>query len=139
MCIVQHPCVKFSKQAGRQGPTRQCCQFPAPAAGTPTKPFPPTSVKWPLRPVLKNAQAYRKKSADAYKGAHQQLPGKALKSSLVATAFAAREDTVVRFLLLRAHNLDPIDDRKSCWPYVVFKLDNEKYTSKASRTVARSA
>lgn len=128
LTVAPTPEYQLPERQGDKSRPDAAASSPAPTAETPTKPFPPTPVKWPLRPVLKNAQAYRKKSADADKGA--QLPGKAPKSNLLTTAFAAREDTVVRFLLLRAHNLDPIDDRESCCPYVVFKLGNEKYTSK---------
>ncbi|KAL1438966.1 hypothetical protein MTO96_047444 [Rhipicephalus appendiculatus] len=102
--------------------------------GEPTKPAnPPTPAKWPLRPVLKSAQAYKKQAADADKRTQQQQqqqPAKAPKVGVVPKAYAAREDTVVRFLLLKARDLDPVDDRESCSPYVVFKLGNEKYVSK---------
>ncbi|KAL3231959.1 hypothetical protein MRX96_023218 [Rhipicephalus microplus] len=100
--------------------------------GEPTKPaIPPTPAKWPLRPALKSAQAYKKEAADASKRTQQQpQPGKAPKVGVVPKAYAAREDTVVRFLLLKALDLDPVDDRESCSPYVVFKLGNEKYVSK---------
>ncbi|XP_065311697.1 multiple C2 and transmembrane domain-containing protein 1-like isoform X2 [Dermacentor albipictus] len=103
---------------------------PIEAPTKPSAPRPPTPAKWPLRPALKNAQGYRKEWADAGRGAAAQLPEKAPKPAVVAPAFAAKEDSVIRFLLLSARNLDPVDARDSCSPYVVFKLGNEKYISK---------
>ncbi|KAH6938241.1 hypothetical protein HPB50_008158 [Hyalomma asiaticum] len=129
----------YPPQGDRARPDAATSIYPAPVEAETTRPavpYPPTPVKWPLRPVLKNAQAYRKQAADADKRAQQQQqqqqqqPGKAPKLSQVPKAFAAREDTVARFVLLKALDLDPVDDRESCYPYVVFKLGNEKYVSK---------
>ncbi|XP_054932586.1 multiple C2 and transmembrane domain-containing protein 1-like isoform X2 [Dermacentor andersoni] len=130
--VAKTPEYQRPDRHGDMGRPPDAASSPASPAEAPTKPsvpLPPTPAKWPLRPALKNAQAYRKQWADADKGA-AQLPGKALKPCLVAPAFAAKEDTVVRFLLLSARNLDPVDNRDSCCPYVVFKLGNEKYISK---------
>ncbi|KAH9370052.1 hypothetical protein HPB48_001929 [Haemaphysalis longicornis] len=89
--------------------------------------------KFPLRPVLKKEQAQRKLAADAPK--EGQHPEHGASTSLVKSAapsqlFACKEDSMVRFLLLNGRDLDPVDDRDSCDPYVVFKLGNEKYTSR---------
>ncbi|XP_077553657.1 multiple C2 and transmembrane domain-containing protein 1-like [Haemaphysalis longicornis] len=94
---------------------------------------PPMASKFPLRPVLKKEQAQRKLAADAPKEA--QHPEHGASTSLVKSAapsqlFACKEDSMVRFLLLNGRDLDPVDDRDSCDPYVVFKLGNEKYTSR---------
>lgn len=94
---------------------------------------PPMASKFPLRPVLKKEQVQRKLTADAPKEAPHPVHGAStslVKSAAPSQLFACKEDSMVRFLLLRGHDLDPVDDRDSCDPYVVFKLGNEKYTSR---------
>ncbi|KAK8772893.1 hypothetical protein V5799_012573, partial [Amblyomma americanum] len=121
-----------TSQDGASSPPSFPISVPSTPPAAPPQPRSPqpkkSPPKWPLRSVLKKT---KKPSVDA--------TGAQRESDAPLQQFACREDTVVRFLLLKAHDLDPIDDRDTCYPYVIFKLGKEKYTSKPSLEYVGSA
>lgn len=83
--------------------------------------------------------AQPKTNAKGAKSSPTKLPS-VLKRSPSPEPTVCAKDTVVQFLLINADDLDTMDDRDTCDPYVVFTLGAEKYTSRVRRrTIFKSA